>query len=248
MVNIKIINVIIPTIFISYVVVLMGCKPSASKVAIMRAQKAAQDSIEYLQAQNTLAYSDSLLQSLLPIADELLKKFRYTKDERYEDHGQYVHKLLNTERNTSRNFLQSYVSDAYEVVLKSYYYGSRSINQQALQLSCADMHIKKEGVNHTFQAEGWHEIMTIEGDEAIELLRYISNHNQERILVTIKGDFSQTYYLQQAEKEALADTYHLGIVMRDINQLERAIRISNLQIEKYQRRQDKKSQDVELNK
>ena len=85
-------------------------------------------------------------------------------------------------------------------------------------------------------------------DEAIELLRYISNHNQERILVTIKGDFSQTYYLQQAEKEALTDTYHLGIVMRDINQLERAIRISNLQIEKYQRRQDKKSQDVELNK
>jgi hypothetical protein len=110
------------------------------------------------------------------------------------------------------------------------------------------MLIKKEGVNHAFQAEGWHEIMTVEGDDALELLRYISSHTQERILVSIKGDFSQTYYLQQAEKEALADTYHLGIVMRDIHQLERAIRISNLQIEKYQRRQDKRSQESELNK
>jgi hypothetical protein len=248
MVNIRFIQATSTALIITLFVVLSGCKPSTSKVAIMRAQKATQDSIEYIQAQNTLTYSDSLLQTLLPIADELLKKFRYIKDERYEDQGQYVHKLLNTERNTSRNFIQSYISDAYQVVLKSYYYGSRSIHQQSIQLSCADMLIKKEGVNHAFQAEGWHEIMTVEGDDALELLRYISSHTQERILVSIKGDFSQTYYLQQAEKEALADTYHLGIVMRDIHQLERAIRISNLQIEKYQRRQDKRSQESELNK
>jgi hypothetical protein len=41
------------------------------------------------------------------------------------------------------------------------------------------------------------------------------------------------YYLNDKEKEALSDTYQLGFLMKDINQLERMQRTANTQINRY---------------
>lgn len=49
------------------------------QVAQRRQAKALKDSIVYLQAQQTLYYSDSILKPLLPEADKLLKEFRFEK-------------------------------------------------------------------------------------------------------------------------------------------------------------------------
>ena len=76
------------------------------QVDARREAKALQDTIALLEAERTAAYADSVLQTLLPQVDPLLKKFRYEKDERYEDHGQYVSRLLQTTSNTERCFIQ----------------------------------------------------------------------------------------------------------------------------------------------
>ena len=71
-----------------------------------RIAKAMEDNITYMEAERTLAYADSILPPLLTQADKLLKQFKYEKNEKYEDKGRYVHRLLNTGSNTARNFLQ----------------------------------------------------------------------------------------------------------------------------------------------
>lgn len=219
--------------------ILFACTHHPTKVEIMRQQKAIQDSITYCNAKQNVIYSDSILHALIPQTDTLMQSFVYSKDEKAEDHGHYVHKLLQTTRNAERNFIQAYVMDNYTVRLQSYYYGSQKHEQSAVRFSFGEDYVEKEGSNHSFNAEGWHEILTIEGDDALQLLSLIDNHVNERILVTSIGKQNIRYYLSENERKALRQTYLLAVAMRNINTLERAIDVSNRQIEKYEKKHTK---------
>ena len=211
------------------------------QVAQRRLAKALKDTIVYLQSQQTLRYSDSLLQPLLPEADKLLKEFRYEKADAYEDHGHYVYRTLQTGWNTSRCFLQAYVSDDRQTYVKSYYYGAHPIHQTTLSLQCGEQEITLQGQNHAFEVEGWHEILTLEGDQALEVLNFISSHMSERIRVTANGQkpaAKAVYYLADTEKQALDRTYQLGLIMRDINQLEQQISLASKRIEHFENRHE----------
>ena len=206
------------------------------QVAQRRQAKALKDSIVYLQAQQTLYYSDSILKPLLPEADKLLKEFRFEKNDNYEDHGNYVYRTLQTGWNTNRCFLQAYVSDDRKTLLKSYYYGAKPLHQTAVALQAGDQEIELQGRNHAFEVEGWHEILTLEDEQALEVLNFISSHMGERIRVAAKGQnkAGAVYYLSDNEKQALDRTYRLGLLMRDINQLEQQIALASQRIEHFE--------------
>lgn len=206
------------------------------QVAQRRQAKALKDTIVYLQAQQTFAYCDSLLQPLLPQADELLKQFRFEKNDAYEDHGQYVYRNLQTGWNTNRCFLQAYVSDDRKTLVKSYYYGSKPIHQTSVALQAAEQEIEIQGQNHAFEVEGWHEILTLSDEQALEVLNFISSHLSDRIRVTAHGNGKAAYYLSDNEKQALDQTYQLGLLMRDIDQLEEQMRIASQRIEHFESR------------
>ncbi len=204
------------------------------EVAARRIAAYLSDTITYIEAQRTLAYSDSLLQPLLPQVDKVLKQFRYVKDERYERDGKYVHHLLRTQTNTNRCFLQCYVSDQRETCVKSYFYGDYKLNQQEIKLSAGESETAFMGSNHAFEAEGWHEILTLQEEAALQLLNFVSAHKAERIRLTLIGKTQYVYYLQKNEKEALEQTYLLGTLMRDIRQLEQNINVATRQIERFE--------------
>lgn len=192
----------------------------------------------YLEAQANIAYTDSILPPLLQQADLLLKQFRYEKNEKYETYGRYVHHLLTTSSNTSRNFLQAYVQDNRTTIVKSYYYGFQSIQQEAITLSANGEEIHAQGSNHRFEANGWHEIMTMEDSRALEVLNFISAHTNDRVRVTGKGTKptnTWVYYLTDKEKQALSDTYQLGWLMKDIKRAEEIQNTAQKQIERFQR-------------
>jgi len=214
----------------------VSCGRKPSKVELMRQEKAAKDSTAFAHAQRTIAYSDSLLKVLLPQADSLLRDFRYEKAEGYEDHGRYVHHLLRTDRNTARNYLQAAVRDDRITVLQSFFYGSKPIKQDRVRISSGDLYAESTGSNHIFEAEGVHEILSMQDEDAIRLLQFIAGRQDERLLVTAAGAQKATYYLQNNEKKALAETYRLALVMRDIATLERAMHVAGLQVQKYEKR------------
>lgn len=213
------------------------------EVAIRRQAKVLADSIDYIESQRTLVYSDSLLQTLLPQVDPLLKQFRYEKNDKYENAGRYVHKLLNTDSNTARCFLQAYVTDSRITTLKSYYYGSGVLQQTAIELSADSMMLRMEGQAHHFEAEGFHSILTMEEDKALQMLSFISAYSNSRIRINLLGttkadkNTNYVYYLADNEKVALCQTYQLGFLMNDIRQLEENIRIANAHIQRYENRQ-----------
>lgn len=204
-----------------------------------RMANALEDSIVYLEAQSTIAYVDTVLPPLLGQSDILIKQFRYEKDEQYEDHGRYVHRLLATNSNTSRNFLQAYVRDDRATIVKSYYYGSFSVNQQSITLSANGEETTFAASNHRFEIEGWHEIMTLEDESALQLLNFISSHMNDRIRVKGQGEkmhHTWVYYLNDKEKDALSKTYQLGWLMKDIRQLEQMLQKAQAQVNHYEKK------------
>ena len=209
------------------------------QVAQRRAAKYLSDSITYLEAQTTLAYVDTLLPPLLEQADKLIRRFKYEKNEKYEDHGKYVHRALATNTNTSRNFIQAYVLDNRQTVVKSYYYGSKQVNQRSVTLSAADESSLFHGSNHHFQDGAHYEIMTLDNDNSLSLLNFISTHHKDRVRVEGNADSATrnwVYYLNEKEKEALSETYQLGWLMKDILRLEQMQRTATAQIERFLRK------------
>ncbi len=209
------------------------------EVTQRRAAKALSDSITYLEAQRTLAHVDTLLPPLLDQADQLLKHFKYEKNEKYENNGKYVHRLLSTRSNTTRNFVQAYVSDNRKTIVKSYYCGSKQVNQQSLIISVIEESSIFRGSNYHFQEGTHYEIMTFDEDNSLSLLKFISVNVKQRIRVEGKGEKSNdnwVYYLNDKEKEALSETYQLGCLMRDINHLEQMQCTASAQIARYSRK------------
>ena len=74
--------------------VMAGCnKPS--KVEQYRAEKHERDSVALNDQQRSFAYYEAQLDSLLPVSDSLIVLFKYEKNDKYQDHGNYVQSLPN---------------------------------------------------------------------------------------------------------------------------------------------------------
>lgn len=217
---------------------LVGCTPKKPSVAELRRQKAEQDSLSLIAQQRSLVYYESMRDSLLPVAQTMLKKnFVYEKSDRYEDYGHYVHRLLKTNTNATRCFMQVYATDNYELQVKAYLAGSRPLYPQRLTLSSGEVHTDLSGVSHSFESEGWHETLTLDEESVKKALCFIDGYQNERILATVQGSKgSYKFYLSDRDKQALIDTYALGQVMQDIHQLETQIHQTNIEIEKYEHR------------
>lgn len=202
--------------------------------------KSLSDSITYLEAQRTATYLDTLLPPLLDQVDKLIEqKFMYEKNDKYENNGRFVHRLLSTDKNTSRNFIQAYVRDDRMTIVKSYYYGNKPVIQNSVTLLSESEQIVFSGSNHHFTTQGHHEIMTLENEQALSFLNFISTHQESRIRVKGSGtdaNSSWIYYLNEKEKNALADTYQLGWLMKDIKQIEEMLDVAKNQILNYEQK------------
>lgn len=204
------------------------------QVAQRRAAKDLMDSIVYIEAQRNLHYSDSLLQPLLPQVDALLKKFNCEKNEKYENNGRYVHKQLPTDRNINRCFIQAYVGEDVKTVMKSYYCGKKAINHEAVTFAVGEDYQTFKGSTHAFEGlGGQYEILNLSEEDALSALGFIAAHPKDRIKVTLSGEKDYVYYLNQKEKDALAETCQLALLMRDVRELEHQVNVANLQIQHY---------------
>ena len=67
------------------------------------------------------------------------------------------------------------------------------------------------------------------------MLNFVSSHLADRIGVTAIGESGKSvYYLSDNEKQALDQTYRLGLLMRDIDNLEQQIRLASQRIEHFE--------------
>ena len=219
---------------------LTACTPKQPSVAQKRAEKRAQDSINLLMQEQSLRYSDSMILVLQQQVEPLMKQFLYEKNDHYEDHGTYVHKSLKTAKNTSRCYLQAYITDDYHLTAKGYYVGTYPLHINAIALTADSLNQSFSGTNHTFQADLYHEILTLDEANSTALLQFISAFADTKLNIRFLGAKSTyRFALAEQDKQALIQTLRLTTLMKDIHQLELQAKQSSLQIQKYQKRREK---------
>ncbi len=218
-----------------------ACTPRPSKAELRRAEKHAQDSIALEEQRRSLEYYQSQLEQLQPVADSLLTLFQYEKQEKYQDHGFYGFRVQQSQRNTNRSYLQVLVRDDGQPLVRCYYYGAQRIGFEQVELAVGDMAVLLSGSSHAFEAEGWHQMLTLTDSAALQAMKWADAYASQRVRVRYMehGRAGFVFYLSEADKTAMRQACQLSVVMSDIYELEKRIRRTSLEVEKYQKRLQK---------
>ena len=188
--------------------------------------------IQMKQCITALPLLDSVIASAQYQLDSLVKYFRFFKDSLYQDIGTYEHRILTTERNTSRCYLKPSVDENGAVTITSFYYGARA-NHNQLKVSVDSFFVEtpvipSENISD-FQLDEseYKEVIIVDSTYLNGIDEYIAANADRKIRITLKGDNPYVYYLNGTEKEIFYTTYQfaniLSIYSKAIKQKSKAI-------------------------
>lgn len=204
------------------------------------------DTIAFIESSRNLTYCDSILPFKQREMDSIQKNFRFEKDIKYQDVGNYVYKTQQTESNTSRIYLKSYVDENADIYLISNYCGGK-IEQTSLEVSVKDLFAHTDTLEtsnpayHSYNDGGSHwETLTFKNNADKGVSAFIAQNSTARIKITLYGKRSYVYYLADADIKAIVETYHLWKVKKDVVNLQKEIKKAKVIIERINRDKLKK--------
>jgi hypothetical protein len=191
---------------------------------------ALEDTILRRESARTLAYCDSILPLKQHEADSIQKNFRFEKNEKYQQFGNYVYKTQQTESNSNRIYLKAYVTENADFYLISNYCGGK-IEHTSIEVSTNDVYAHTDTVSttspayHSFNDGGSHwESLTFKNETDKGVSAFITQNSTLRLKVTLYGKKSYVYYLEDSDKKAIAQTYQLWVVKKDVDKLQKEIK------------------------
>jgi len=201
------------------------------------------DTIVRRESARTLAYCDSILPIKQSEVDSIQKNFRFEKNAKYQEIGNYVFKTQITEMNSNRNYLKTYVDEKADFYLISNYCGAK-IEHTSVEVSANDMFAHSdtiatsEAANHSFNDAGSHwEAVTFKNDADNGVAAFIAQYSNLQIKVTLYGKKTITYYLANTDKKAIVETFNLWVVKNDVAKLQTEIKKATIKIERIKGRQ-----------
>lgn len=211
-------------------------------VNMRRIAAAFQDTIARRESSRTLAYCDSILPLKQHEADSIQKNFRFEKDEKYQQFGTFVYKTQMTESNSTRNYLKTIVDENANMYLISNYCGGK-IEHRSVEVSANDVYAHTDTLStsnsayHSFENDGSHwESLTFKNEADKGVVAFIAQNSTMRLKITLFGKKTAVYYLSDADKKAITETYHLWIVKKDLAQLQKEIQKASMKIERINNR------------
>jgi hypothetical protein len=206
---------------------------------------ALEDTISRRESARTLAYCDSILPLKQHEVDSLQRSFRFEKNEKYQQFGNYVYKTQQTESNSNRVYLKAYVTENADFYLISNYFGGK-IEHTSVEVFANDVYTHTDTVSpsssayYSFNDGGSHwESLTFKNEADKGVAAFIAQNSTIRLKVTLYGKKTYVYYLADSDKKAISATYQLWVVKKDVDKLKKEIKRATQKI--YRINQDKKT-------
>lgn len=206
-----------------------------------RIAAAFEDTIARRESTRNLAYCDSILPFKQHETDSIQKNFRFEKDNKYQDFGNFVFKTQQTESNASRTYIKTYVDENADFYLISNYCGG-NIQHTSVEVAANDLFAHTDTLKtsnpafHSFDDGGAHwETLTFKNEAEKGVAAFIAQNSSMKIKVVLHAKKSYVYYLSDADKKAIKETYNLWIVKKDVAQLQKEIRKAHLILERIKR-------------
>ncbi|HET9569957.1 MAG TPA: hypothetical protein VFP20_00905 [Bacteroidales bacterium] len=203
--------------------------------------------INFAEQNRTLAFCDSMLeirQNELPAAKS---NFIFDKNMEYETVGHYVYKSQMQDNNLGRTFLQTKVDEKGNLVLTSYYCGSRALNHNRIHVSAPDGTyaetevVPKDGaLNYSFNDGGTrYEIVRFNRKTENGVINFVLLHQHQPVKVNLEGGSPKTYQLSKGDKQAMQAASNLSAILSDITKLLDEMRLAQAKLDYIYRKQNK---------
>jgi len=207
-------------------------------VAKRRIAAALADTISRRESSRSLEYCDSILPSKIHQMDSIQKNFRFEKNSKYQEIGNFVYKTQQTEGNATRTYLKTYVDENADVYLISNYCGQK-IEHCSIEVSANDLFVYTDTIKstdpnyHAFDDGGSHfEEVTFKNEAEKGVIEFIALSNAKLLKVTLHGKKNYIYFLSEGDRKAITETYHLWKVKKDVVQLQKEIKKATFRIGK----------------
>lgn len=174
--------------------------------------------IEYNEAVNNLPLLDSAIRNDSIRLDELTKNFRYSKIDEYQDYGNYEHKKFQTENNTWRCYLKTTINDLGEVVIISYYSGSK---EEHVGFTVTAGEFEKsiheaENVSGFMDGGSYREFITVNDSSENGMLEFIAGSDGD-IKVRLIGEKEHEYSMGINDVVAFKESLELAKLLQEMN-------------------------------
>ncbi len=194
-----------------------------------------------------IQFIDSVLEQKQELMNNLIKlnKYKFDKNEEYQDIGTYYAPMQSIERNSNRAYLRFSVDEKGKMVMTSFYYGSFPIEHHTIQVSS-----KQNGFAETPAGDNLYSSenlgMITERQDFIlgkndgNVIDFIVNNKDIPLYVTYKGKRPYKYRLSNVDIDAAVKLEPLARALSSINELNvlkeeanKKLKFIDSRIEKY---------------
>ena len=168
-----------------------------------------------------IVYCDSMLHEQYNQLNEMLTKFDFVRDDRYQEFGEYYPKIYPHKSSLNQNGLRSGVGEKGDLFIESVLSGS-AVRHHKIKVTAGDgsfaesLAVTSDGLNYRFQTlDQSYEIVRNENGVA----RFIYTFQHDPIRVEFIGKRTVSVNLSKAAKQGIAHSLELSTLLLNIEQL-----------------------------
>lgn len=179
------------------------------------------------ESKRNLSYAERMLPLQKHVADSLLKAFRYEKNAKYEDVGKYTYKNQ-AGNDATHTGIRSYVTELGEMTIVSGYNGA-PLGFLKTKVAVNDLFAEtiagSGDSRNAFSNQGisWESVSYTDAEiNGVDV--FVAHNLSAKIKVTLEGGkHSYSYLLSQPEKIAMAQSYYLAEMLRNVERLKKEL-------------------------
>lgn len=180
--------------------------------------------IELHEIERSTHYIDSVLPTKLAERNQLARKFRYEKEEKFQQYGTFTYHILRNDWNIGRSYAKPYVDEVGKLFITAHYCG-KPLNFNKLRVSSGNIFSETATISdsdrHTYNDLGTtHETALFSPDKLGSLPDFWTLQADEKVKITFVGKRDFGYNLTADERKAFVETYKLSVVLSDIREME----------------------------
>lgn len=196
--------------------------------------------VEFAEQRHSQAGSDSLLALRRAELPAKIKDFVLEKDNDTEASGYYVHLRQRYSQRSGQTWLQATVGQRGQLILTSYYCGSRPLGHNRLRLYApdgsyaeSDTVLPDGALNYSFNDGGlYYEIVRFNAKAAGSLPDFVRLHSSETLQASLLGDSRRhNYPLRGEDRDILLQAAEASVILSDISRLEDEHRLADAKME-----------------
>lgn len=181
--------------------------------------------IRMSENRRNIIYCDSMLREQYNQLSEMLSKFDYVRDDRYQEFGEYYPKIYPHRSSLDRNGLRSGVGEKGVLFIESILSGT-AIQHHKIKIVSGEgsfaesLVVSSDGLNYRFRTlDKSYEIVRFTGNNENGVARFIYTFQNDPLRVEFIGKRTITVPLGDAAKQGIVHSFELSTLLLNIEQL-----------------------------